>query len=215
MKHSLILIGFLFVTVSAINAQAQSDNDFLSLIKSYEVDSLPFCTKYSEEAKSNIESYSFDINQSRERHPSDEAESIIRKFFFGGRKDVYVQNIWDSDTIEIVSIDNYLESNIVYVNNVVIKAQKYIGMVFGKEEEEGSEMYFCTFTKKGELISKISFGFYAHAGSYSIDDEGGRAPYYAEKIGCINKDYSIITDDGQGEILKYKILASGKIVEFK
>ncbi|MBO9702709.1 MAG: hypothetical protein J7604_21030 [Sporocytophaga sp.] len=194
MKHTLILIGILFIIITTTNAQAQSDNDFLSLIKSYEVDSLPFCTKYSEEAKSNIESYSFDVNQSRDGYPGDETVSnlLVRKFFLGGKKDVYVTNIWDGDTIEVESIDNFLESNIIYISNVVVKAQKYVGVVWGREEEEGSEMYFCTFTKKSELISKISLGFYMHAGSYTTDEDGGRAPFFAEKTPIVlvcNEDF--------------------------
>ncbi|MCR6641173.1 MAG: hypothetical protein NVV82_19800 [Sporocytophaga sp.] len=75
-------------------------------------------------------------------------------------------------------------------------------------------MYFCTYTKKGELISKIPLAFYIHTDSYTTED-GGRAPFYSEKTGCINKDYSIITYADPEETQKYKLSANGKIIKIK
>jgi len=215
MKQTLILIGILFLTITT-NSQAQNDNEFMDLVKNYTVDTLPFCIKYSDDIKSNIENNSFDINQDWVEHPGEGTEDnlLVRKFFFEGKNKVYVQNLWDRDTVDIEPIDDYLKSNLVYESNVVIKAQQYVGIVFGRDELSGSEMYFCTFTKKGTLISKIQLAFYMHSGSYTTED-GEKAPFYAEKTGCINKDFTITTDVDTGEPRKYKILASGKIIEIK
>jgi hypothetical protein len=211
-----IVIGILLATITTTNAQTQTNNEFLNLIKTYRVDSLPFCIKYSEDTKSSIENYDFESNQDEGNFTDEDTlnDLIVRKFFFGGKNKVYVQNLWSGDTMDVDSINNYLKSNTIYLTSILIKTRKFVGIVFSRDEAEGSEIYFCTFNKNGKLISKIQLAFYMHSGSYT-NEEGGRSPWYAEKIGCIEKDFTINTDNGQNETLKYQILTSGKIMKIE
>jgi hypothetical protein len=93
----------------------------------------------------------------------------------------------------------------LYIQEVVIER------IENRDSEYGSEKYFCTFNRSGNLVSRISVAFYLHSGSYT-NEEGGRSSFWAEKKACISKGLVITTDDGQATIRKYKILTNGKIV---
>jgi hypothetical protein len=141
------------------------------------------------------------------------SEEYVRHYLFLNADSVYQTNIWSLDTVGRESMETYLSNNQFYVLDTVLSTTLFSGLVIERIESNGSEKYFCTFIKSGNLIiSMISIAFNLRSGSYT-NEEGGRSPFWAEKKACISKDLVLTTEDGQSTIRKYKILDNGKVVK--
>jgi hypothetical protein len=203
------LLGFL-----AFPALGQGSDSIFSPL--FARDSLPYCTHYSDSEQVFIERHYLEqepeefgevFYRKRNRLP----ESFLRKYLFGKSERVIIQNLWSRDTLGVDSIDHHLEETEYFALTIPIDKGTFVGAVIERLDEQGSELFFCTFRPNGQLISRILLGFYTHTGSYTTE-YGGRAPWFPEQLGCIDGEHKIVTDNGRSSKKHYIIREDGQVI---
>ncbi|HRJ37891.1 MAG TPA: hypothetical protein PK798_03820, partial [Flavobacteriales bacterium] len=135
---------------------------------------------------------------------------FIQRKLFANSETVYIENIWQHDTVGTEQITEHLIRANYYQLDTLLREKLFDGILFEYVESEGSQKYLCTFDKAGKLISKMTIALYHRSGTYANDD-GGRSPFWASSEGCIGEDLSVHVDAGGNGKQSYQIHQDGKI----
>ena len=220
-KNGHILLLLCLFSLYGFSQSEQSFNGFLS---SFDSNISGFCSDYSEKDKSILSWYTSESEpfENAEEYKADSMilhHDEIRQFILSGNDTVYVQNIWQLDTVAKEPLEEFLKEYTYYANSVVIDTLGFVGLIYEiVEEGVGSEKFFCTMDHQGKVISCIYAGFYTQSGTFT-NGEGGRSPWYVLHVSCIDEKGIITKYDhnsrvnGSYEVLsRHRITREGKII---
>lgn len=229
-----LIFGMLFFTNNVFGQKTTSTDSFIELFKP---DTLPTCIEYSYEEQVYFGAVFYTdsvLVEQEDEEPYWELQDIYEEATYERDTTLLLDKAFvkksllphvaalyylgeKGDTLYSDSIGEYLESGF-YPIALLITSKKYYGVVYERSffssGIESSEKYLCTFSKKGDFISRILIASFVYSGT-GMSSSGARVPWFPQETGCIDKKIHIVFYSELDEKKIFAIKKDGRIVEIK